>query len=101
MTRKIFLCSIIALVGAVSSQAQYSQQVTSYLEIYDIETRTHQVIKELPYLIEAPNWTPDGKWLVVNKGGRLYKTAPDGSTGLIEIPTGDITQCNNDHACQQ
>ena len=97
MTRKIFLCSIIALVGAVSSQAQYSQQVTSYLEIYDIETRTNQVIKELPYLIEAPNWTPDGKWLVVNKGGRLYKTAPDGSTGLIEIPTGDITQCNNDH----
>ena len=48
-------------------------------------------------MIEAPNWTPDGKWLVVNKNGRLYKIAPDGSTDLIEINTGDITQCNNDH----
>lgn len=55
------------------------------------------MIKEFPFVIEAPNWTPDGKWLVVNKNGKLYKIAPDGSTDLIEINTGDITQCNNDH----
>ena len=77
--------------------AQNSAQVTSYLEIYDLETREHQVIKEFPFLIEAPNWTPDGEWLVVNRGGKIYKIAPDGSTDLIEINTGAITQCNNDH----
>lgn len=74
-----------------------AQEVHSYLEIYDLATRTHQVVKEFPYLVEAPNWTPDGKWLVVNKDGKLWKIAPDGSTDLIEIPSGDITQCNNDH----
>ena len=77
--------------------AQNSAQVTSYLEIYDLETREHHVIKEFPFLIEAPNWTPDGEWLVVNRGGKIYKIAPDGSTDLIQINTGAITQCNNDH----
>ena len=77
--------------------AQHPLPSHSYLEIFDIETGEHTVIKEFPFVIEAPNWTPDGQWLVVNKNGKLYKIAPDGSTDLIEINTGDITQCNNDH----
>lgn len=87
----------MAFAGAIGAFAQQSSQVISYLEIYDLETETHQVIKEFPYLIEAPNWTPDGKWLVVNKEGRLYKISPDGSGDLVEINTGTINQCNNDH----
>ena len=84
-------------MGTTTAVAQHSSEVISYLEIYDLETKTHQVIKEFPFLIEAPNWTPDGKWLVVNKHGKLYKIAPDGSTDLIEINTGTVNQCNNDH----
>lgn len=97
MKLKSFLSAAIASAGLINVSAQNPLQVISYLEIYDLETETHQVIKEFPFLVEAPNWTPDGKWLVVNKGGRLYKIAPDGSTDLIEIYTGAITQCNNDH----
>ena len=55
-----------------------AQNVTSCLEIYDLQSRTHQVICEFPFLIEAPNWSPDGKWLLVNKEGQLYRIAPDG-----------------------
>lgn len=88
---------IIAVTSAVCAYAQQSSQVISYLEIYDMETGTHQVVKEFPFLIEAPNWTPDGKWLVVNKEGRLYRIAPDGSGELEDINTGTINQCNNDH----
>lgn len=94
--KTIQLSAIMALAGTIGAFAQ-QPQVISYLEIYDTGTETHQVIKEFPYLIEAPNWTPDGKWLVVNKEGRLYKISPDGSGDLIEIDTGTITQCNNDH----
>lgn len=98
MRFKTIKCSaVMAFAGAVGAFAQQSSQVISYLEIYDLETETHQVIKEFPYLIEAPNWTPDGKWLVVNKEGRLYKISPDGSGDLVEINTGTINQCNNDH----
>ena len=85
------------LVTGVAAQAQHPQPSHSYLEIYDLATRTHKVVKEFPYVIEAPNWTPDGKWLVFNMNGKLYKMAPDGSSDPVLIPTGDITQCNNDH----
>lgn len=86
-----------ALCMASTAFAQHPQPVISYLEIFDIETGTHQVLKEFPYCIEAPNWTPDGKWLVVNKDGILYKIASDGSSDLQEIYTGTAKQCNNDH----
>ena len=88
---------MIALSTLLTAQAQQRHSVHSYLEIYDMASRTHRVVKEFPFLVEAPNWTPDGKWLVVNKDGRLWKMAPDGSTDLLEIDTGEITQCNNDH----
>ena len=97
MKIRTLLCAVLASAGLLSLSAQNPQKVISYLEIYDLETQSHQVIKEFPFLIEAPNWTSDGKWLVVNKSGRLYKVAPDGSTDLIEINTGAVTQCNNDH----
>ena len=97
MKIRTLLCTVLASAGLLSLSAQNPQKVISYLEIYDLETQSHQVIKEFPFLIEAPNWTSDGKWLVVNKSGRLYKVAPDGSTDLIEINTGAVTQCNNDH----
>lgn len=94
--KKYLLCCIFTFAAFIAAFAQ-QPKVRSYLEIYDFDKGTHQIIKELPYLIEAPNWTPDGKWLVVNKEGKLYKTAPDGSTELILIDTKDINQCNNDH----
>lgn len=97
MRTRTILSALLTAATAVTTSAQNSNKVVSYLEIYDLETRTHKVVQEFPYLIEAPNWTPDGKWLVVNKMGRLYKIAPDGSTDLIEINTGAINQCNNDH----
>ena len=88
----------IAEIGVYgTTPALRRQSVYSYLEIYDLQSGTRRVVKEFPYLIEAPNWTPDAKWLVINKGGRLFKIAPDGSTDLIEIETGDVTGCNNDH----
>lgn len=96
MRLRSFLSALLASSAIITAYAQ-QPKVISYLEIYDLETRTHQVVKEFPYLIEAPNWTPDGQWLVVNKMGRLYKIAPDGSTDLLEINTGSINQCNNDH----
>ena len=97
MRHGTILLLVLALCGVVPARAQHPNPSHSFLEIYDIQTRTHRVVQEFPFVIEAPNWTPDGKWLVVNKDGRLYKIAPDGSTPLLEIPTGTITQCNNDH----
>lgn len=71
--------------------------LVSCLEIYDVEADTHKIIKEFPFSVEAPNWTPDGKNLIVNSRGKLYRIAADGSTELELIETAGSDFCNNDH----
>ena len=95
MKRTILIITAMAIGYTLS--AQHPQPSHSYLEIYDLASRTHRVVKEFPFVIEAPNWSPDGRWLLINKDGKLYRIASDGSTDLLPIDTGDITQCNNDH----
>lgn len=77
----------------------YAQQsnITSILEIINIETGKRTVVKEFPYRIEAPNWTPDGKWLIYNSKGKLYKISPSSTGEPEEIFTGFANRCNNDH----
>lgn len=72
-------------------------KVTSILEIYDITTGERTIVKEFPYLIEAPDWTPDGKYLIYNSEGLIYKLPADSSREPELIDTGFATKCNNDH----
>ena len=67
------------------------------LTVMDCDTGGTEVVLETSVLIEAPNWTPDGRFLIVNEGGRLFRIAADGSSGLQEIDTGSVRKCNNDH----
>jgi len=55
-------------------------------------------VREFNTRIEAPNWTPDGKWLIYNSGGLLYRISPD-ITGdqPKQINTDFVNSCNNDH----
>lgn len=71
--------------------------ITSRLEIYDIETATRTVLKEYPYLIEAPNWTMDGSALIYNSEGKIFRIAVADPANDVQIPTGGIERCNNDH----
>ena len=46
--------------------------------------------------IEAPNWLRDGKTLLYNSAGRLYRVPAAGGTPEL-VDTGFATRCNNDH----
>ncbi|MBR4839508.1 MAG: PD40 domain-containing protein [Paludibacteraceae bacterium] len=72
-------------------------RIISKLEIYDLKTASHRIIKEFPYLIEAPNWSPDGKWIIFNSNGKLYRIATDGTSEAEAIESGIAIRCNNDH----
>lgn len=68
----------------------------SILETLDVFTGVRTVLKEFDYVIEAPNWTRDGRFLVYNSRGRMYTYAL--ANGEIkEIDTGFAIDCNNDH----
>ena len=45
---------------------------------------------------EAPNWTPDGQWLIINSDGLLYRV-PVGGGDLELIDTGELAGINNEH----
>ncbi len=68
----------------------------SELTIYDLRSRSVEIILETDALIEAPNWAPVGSELLVNGGGRLYRV-PLNDPSMIEIPSGFATRINNDH----
>ncbi len=68
----------------------------SVLETVDVDTGVRSVLQEFDYVIEAPNWTRDGRLLVYNSGGRLYTY--EFATGKVkQIETGYAVDCNNDH----
>lgn len=68
----------------------------SILEIFDIETGKSEVLDEFDRVIEAPNWSVDGKFLTFNSEGRIYKYEI-ASGDLSEVPSYFVDNCNNDH----
>jgi len=68
----------------------------SILEMVDVHTGVRTVLKEFDYVIEAPNWTQDGRYLLYNSQGRMYRYEL-ASAEIKQIDTGFAIDCNNDH----
>ena len=76
--------------------AGVTQAVASTLETIPIGSKDRRAIYYTTNRIEAPNWTRDGKSLIYNSKGHLFKMAATG--GAPEpIDTGFAMRCNNDH----
>lgn len=72
------------------------RNVISTLETVDVQTGERTALAQFDHLIEAPNWTRDGRRLIYNSLGRIY--AFDIATlKSTVIDSGYATQCNNDH----
>jgi Tol biopolymer transport system component len=69
----------------------------SELVVTDLISGQITVIYHTQELIEAPNWTLDGKWLIFNADGRLFRISPDGTDGPCRINTAPVENLNNDH----
>lgn len=70
--------------------------MASEVAIFRLESRSVETVLKTDRLVEAPNWTKDGKALVINGDGRLFRVPLD-HPDLIEIDTGFARECNNDH----
>lgn len=71
-------------------------QARSLISIYDLATKTAKVVHTAEQVFEAPNWSPDGKYLYTNSGGKLYRLPVAG--GKLElVDLGEVDNINNDH----
>jgi TolB protein len=89
------------LETAVFSNVQLQQQAArpryrSKITVYDLATRSTNIIYQADEHIEAPNWSRDGKFLLVNSGGNLYRL-PLEAPKPEKIDLGAGYRCNNDH----
>ena len=85
------LCTMTLMISVAQTP-----KVISRLEIIDVKSEKRVVVKQFEEKIEAPNWTPDGKYLVYNCNGLMYKIAVAGGESIL-INTGKVINCNNDH----
>ncbi|MBP7503933.1 MAG: TolB family protein [Prolixibacteraceae bacterium] len=68
----------------------------SRLETFDLETGLRRVVYTTSDHIEAPNWSRNGKFLIFNKEGKLYRfILRNGKVKVID--TGEADANNNDH----
>ena len=82
----------------ISGMNMYAQRANvCNLEILDVFTGDRNVVRKFYDLIEAPNWTSDGKYLVYNSKGKLYKLNIASPNEILEIPSSYVDKCNNDH----
>lgn len=91
---------LILLLAAAAgfSQGRGPQPMRSKIAVYDLAAKSSRVIFTADQIWEAPNWSIDGKFLLVNSGGKLYRLAPDGAGGPQRIELDDRYRCNNDKA---
>lgn len=83
---------------ALPINAQQQHISNSKVVVYNMKTKSTRVIYQTEGITEAPNWSPDGKYLLINTKGDLYKLPLNGSTAGTpqKVDLGTLTKCNND-----
>lgn len=81
---------------ANSYNTNKSGYLPSRLEVLNIEDGRRKIIHHYAGRFEAPNWMPDGKNILFNQDGIMYKIPAEGGEASV-LNTGAVQQCNNDH----
>lgn len=83
-------------IPAKKNFVPYTDYIGSRLEIIDLVTGLRKTIYESSTPFEAPNWSKDGKFLIFNSKGLIYKIPVEG--GKPELINTDFANSNNnDH----
>lgn len=105
----IFLCShneeavekaifrnVRITVPAPDDFRPYRDYIGSHIEVMDIENGHRKILYSEPVSLQAPNWTVDGKALIYNSQGSLFRFDLETKTPT-KINTGFADRNNNDH----
>ena len=86
----------LSILISYSAWSQTPEKVTSELVILNVKTGEEKSILKEKRHFEAPNWSRDGKYLLINSGGLLEKIDLSGKN-FGHLHSGLVTSANNDH----
>jgi Tol biopolymer transport system component len=96
VTERAVFRNVRIVVPPKTGWVAYRDYIGSNLEIVTVPTGERTVVHTAPGSFQAPNWTTDGRALVYNESGKLYRfDLPTRAPSLID--TGFATSNNNDH----
>ncbi len=83
-----------------ASSAPASEHLRSKLFIYNLRDDSSHLVYTADSIWEAPNWSPDGKYLISNSDGGIYKLPlmQDGTATPQKLAIPASYSCNNDKA---
>lgn len=96
VTERALFDGVRVTVPAPAGLVPYRDYIGSRLELLDVATGRRRVVHTVSDSLQAPNWTRDGRALIYNRNGRLYRFDLRSKTAA-EIDTGFATSNNNDH----
>ncbi|HEY5370987.1 MAG TPA: biopolymer transporter TolR [Hanamia sp.] len=95
MEQAIF-SNVRIIIPAAKNFKPYTDYIGSHLEVMHVFTGKRKILHSATNSLQAPNWTPDNKYLLYSSEGLLYKYDMK-SAEISKINTGAINDLNNDH----
>jgi TolB protein len=91
--------ALFASAGLVLLSAQTAPvpRYSSTIVIYDVNTKAATVVRQAEGIWEAPNWSRDGRFLLSNSSGKLYRIPVAGGSAPEPVNLDPSLRCNNDH----
>ncbi|HMG66454.1 MAG TPA: hypothetical protein VK588_02175, partial [Chitinophagaceae bacterium] len=84
------------IIPAKSDFTPYRDYIGSHIETLDVNTDHREIIYSSAASLQAPNWMTDGKSLIYNSNGLIYKLGFNNKKpGVLNTDT--VKRNNNDH----
>jgi len=96
ISEKAIFSNVRITIPPFTGYVPYKDYIGSNIEIMDVKTGLRKILHTVTNSLQAPNWSHDGKYLLYNSEGLMYKyTLADGK--IETLNTGNANQNNNDH----
>jgi TolB protein len=96
VVEKAVYSNVRVIIPAKEDFIPYRDYIGSHIEVMDVQTGLRKIIYSEPRSLQAPNFTLDGKSLLYNSQGLMYRLDLKGKKPSV-INTDFVKQNNNDH----
>src|SRR5947209_8645741 len=81
--------ALLALSGPPAVAQVVGRAATrSRVTVIGVDGKSSRVVLDSDRRFDAPNWSPDGSYLLVNAGGQLWRVPTGGARDARPVPTG-------------